>query len=455
MKSFLNRFLLPKISKSHVAYKKIIVCNYIAFWLSISSLPYIIIFYYINILFSVGVGILILLYLVIIIINNKFNFFNLGRIYFITLVSIATFLYAVSFGYGIGIQNMFFILVPLFFIISDYQEVKLQKILILIPIILTALYLIINLRISNTIISISIFYTKVIYSLFFCSILFLSYKIISFFAKLYQKTNDELVDKNKALKQANQEIEETTKIKTEYNIARDIQSKFLPKTLPQVNNFKFDYAYFPSRQVSGDFFDVHVYGKDIIGFIIFDVVGKGLAASFITIKLHTLFHSVIKDNLSAKGMLAFLNKEMGSLDIKMKNSVCFYMQLNLKTKVITYADTGIGVCYHIRGHHLQELRDAGGFPLGALTDAEYTENTLQLQPGDTVVVGTDGIIDTANQQGEKFGEKRLVQCLKQLEFKSDRTATIQLTEVLKSYAQKLNLNGLEDDITWFTIEYQA
>ena len=154
-------------------------------------------------------------------------------------------------------------------------------------------------------------------------------------------------------------------------------------------------------------------------------------------------------------MLAFLNKEMGSLDIKMKNSVCFYMQLNIKTKVITYADTGIGVCYHIRDHKLAELRDAGGFPLGALTDSEYTETTLQLQPGDSVLVGTDGIIDTESPKGEKLGEKRLAEYLQQVQLQGTQSLTTQLTEVLKSYAQKLNLNGLEDDITWFTIEYQA
>ena len=261
-------------------------------------------------------------------------------------------------------------------------------------------------------------------------------------------------EKNKQIQsQLENKIKEQQPFVNEFKFASDLQQQFMPKLLPKVKNYQFEHEYMPAKQVSGDFFDVHVFGKDVLGFIIFDVMGKGLPSSFITIKLHTLFHSVSKENLSAKGMLNFLNKEISVLDVKMKISVCFYMQLNIKTNTITYADTGMGVCYLIRNGTLIELREGGGFPLGGLKDAEYTDATLNIDIGDTILVGTDGIVDMQTHTDKiKYGEARLKTFLKNRDWNANTSLSTALLDELKMYTNDTKFTNINDDITWFTIK---
>jgi hypothetical protein len=86
---------------------------------------------------------------------------------------------------------------------------------------------------------------------------------------------------------------------------------------------------------------------------------------------------------------------------------CFYLQLNLKTKKMTYADTGIGICFHDSQTGLKQVSEEGGFPLGMLPDTTYTEGSMYLKPGDIILAGTSSMGKLHNYVGHAYIDTQL------------------------------------------------
>ena len=424
--------------------------NKIGFLLASTTFPFISIFYYFNLkLYSLLLIPFFISYLSTKKLNDR-GFFKISRFNIIITTCIGLLLYSCVLGKGAGVQLVFFGLVSIQCVIFDIKNKK----LILLGVVITFLTMFV-LELSDY----SLFKTEVLPITLISVINFLMHLItvliIAFSALFYYQNfhdiNIELQKNIKELEQANTDIAEKTKLEIEYKIARQLQSQFLPSDFPKFPNFKIEHAHYPSQNVSGDFFDIHSFGKNKVGFLVLDVTGKGLGASFITVRLHSFFHTIIKANHSPKKVLSILNKEICKLNVKKKGCVCFYLDLNPETGEVRYSDSGLGVAFLLRNGELKGLRDEGGLILGAMDESVYTEGHLQLEKGDAVLIGSDGMTDVENSKGEKFGDDRLEVLLKEYKPESELSLKETLEKTLLTFSG--NLDYPEDDLTFLTIEH--
>ncbi len=262
--------------------------------------------------------------------------------------------------------------------------------------------------------------------------------------KPFEKVKNEFTKaKNLQLKQ----LKEKSVLETEYNIAKTIQERFLPKEIVNIPGYSFEYLYQPSSYVGGDYFDIHSEGKHKMGFLICDVVGKGLESSFTTIQLHSIFHSKITPKDSPSVVMSKLNDSIYQLRTQKNHCAAFYLELNPLTKTIKFADAGNGLSYLVRKGKLLQLKDFGGMVLGACQDSTYTEGEISLQDDDLLFLSTDGILDFKNDKSDRFGVSRMENLLIELAKERDKKYYI-----LKSINEFRNTSDqFQDDITLLTI----
>lgn len=201
---------------------------------------------------------------------------------------------------------------------------------------------------------------------------------------------------------------------TELAIAAEIQQSFLPDTIAQIEGYDIAAKSVMAKEVGGDFFDVIPLevvpiGKGQLGIMIADVSGKGIPAALfmalsrIVVRVNATWYgrrpaAAIRDantiisNDSRSGMFVTL----------------FYGFLDSTSRTLTYVNAGHNppIHYHAADGTLNELA-ATGIAMGAMDDAEYTQEVVQIATGDIIVLYTDGITEAENAQLEMFGVERL------------------------------------------------
>lgn len=203
------------------------------------------------------------------------------------------------------------------------------------------------------------------------------------------------------------EVLEQQRLEREIELGRDIQASFLPSECPSGPNWQLSALWRAARQVSGDFYDFIALrprdGHPRWGIVIADVSDKGVPAALFMALSRTLIRSAAISRVSPATTLTRVNARLFA-DVRSEQFVTvFYAVWEPDTRLLTYANGG---------HNPPLLASAAGsirplpgrnMALGVLEDAEYTERTVKLEPGDVLLLYTDGLTDAINQQGEEFG----------------------------------------------------
>ena len=184
-------------------------------------------------------------------------------------------------------------------------------------------------------------------------------------------------------------------LEQELEIARELQQSFLPHPLPPHETFAIDGIMETAKEVGGDFFDYFMIDERRLGIAVADVSGKGVPAALFT---HSPAASVTQ-----------VNQFMAADNDQMMFVTLFYGVLDLQTGVFTYANCGHNPPYLIhRGRSgLTPLKSTGDPALAVVEEHVYREDSLTLQPGDTVFMFTDGVTEAFDIDGEAYGEGRL------------------------------------------------
>jgi phosphoserine phosphatase RsbU/P len=219
------------------------------------------------------------------------------------------------------------------------------------------------------------------------------------------------------LKQRNQLLEQTVEKGTialqeqeeELKRAREIQQMLLPNKLPQLAGTQIAGAWQPAREVSGDYFDVIQLDEKRIGICVGDVAGKGITAALLMANLQASFRAFATADASPQMVCTKLNKFLCANTASGKFVTFFYAVLDADGFTLTYENAGhsSGLLLH-RDGTTESLR-GGGAVLGALPDWTYQDHAARLQPGDKLLLSTDGITEAENDRLEEFGEERLLQ----------------------------------------------
>ncbi|MGZ3714309.1 MAG: ATP-binding SpoIIE family protein phosphatase, partial [Ktedonobacterales bacterium] len=203
------------------------------------------------------------------------------------------------------------------------------------------------------------------------------------------------------------------RIEQEMRIARLIQQTLLPKELPTLPGWNVAAYYQPARAVGGDFYDFLALEDGQLGMVIGDVTDKGVPAALVMATTRSILRTAAQGETSPGHVLQQANNLLFP-DIPPKMFVtCLYAILDPKTGRIRYANAGHDLPYqrHADGS-VTELR-ARGMPLGLMPDMHYEENETNLEPGDGVLLYSDGLVEAHNADREMFGFPHLMEVLGQ------------------------------------------
>jgi serine phosphatase RsbU (regulator of sigma subunit) len=237
------------------------------------------------------------------------------------------------------------------------------------------------------------------------------------------------------------------KIEEELNIARDIQQRLLPKGLPVTGWLQAVGSSVASFQVGGDYFDVIQIDENRWAALVVDVSGKGVSSALVASLLQGAFLTFadgpIDDKIQRVNRLLFERTEEG------KYATIFYCTLD-KSGTLQYINAGH--CSPIlmsRGEKSQYL-ETTGVPAGLVDDAEFTMESVKLQPGDRVVIYSDGVTDSQDGAGNFFGRRRLRELI---EANPDLSAP-ELHELLIQTLESFSEGAIQtDDITLLVLQY--
>ena len=187
-------------------------------------------------------------------------------------------------------------------------------------------------------------------------------------------------------------------------LARQVQQSVLPRTFPRVEGYRFATRNEPARQVGGDFYDVFVLDEGHFGIVVADVSDKGMPAALYMALSRSLLLAEARRESSPRVVLANVNRlllELGEPDMFVS---VFYGVVEGATGRLTYTRAGHDRPLLLRNGTVQVLGGSGAV-LGLLEEADLrlSEETLDLAPGDRLVLYTDGLTDVEGPGGELLG----------------------------------------------------
>ncbi len=220
------------------------------------------------------------------------------------------------------------------------------------------------------------------------------------------------------------ELEQKQKIEQELQVAREIQERLLPESVPQIEGFDIAAMSLPSTQVGGDYYDFVPIDSARWGVIVADVSGKGVPAAILMATTRAVFRTQLalyparmtdmEADYSVPLTVAKMNTSLYEDTESHRFVSLFYGILNVERKSFTYTSAGHNpqlLCRQQDG--TVELLTAGGTLVGIMEDTPFERDTVTVNTGDVLVLYTDGITDSANRKEELFGEDRLFQLVKE------------------------------------------
>lgn len=247
----------------------------------------------------------------------------------------------------------------------------------------------------------------------------LAYSMVEIMSERLDSSNEaafhDLVAKNQALQKAYDELKaaqdqliEKERLERELQVAADIQMSILPDVLPDFEEFSFGARILPARQVGGDLYDVFTLKGGQVGVLIGDVADKGVPSALFMARAHALVMAEADIGLTAGEVLRMVNSHITRLQKSTQFVTVLYGILDLKTRIFSYARAGHEppLILHLNGD-VERIPHSPGMALGLWDEITLDERSVQLLPGDTLLLYTDGMTDCRDPKGEPFGLDRI------------------------------------------------
>jgi len=287
----------------------------------------------------------------------------------------------------------------------------------------------------------------------FLGVLYLDSRRPAAFSKLDRKILDALAADSASILDNARLVErerERQRLEQEINIARDIQQALLPKNIPDLPHLSVTGCNFPCLSVGGDYFDVFPLSEGRTAFLIADVSGKGLGAALLTTMLQGALSGM---TIGVDPALAFnhINRFLCEHAEVGRYATMFFGVLDNQGH-LEFINAGHPSPMLIRRGEVQEAFTEGSFPVGLVPEAQYTAACLKLEPGDTLVLYSDGVTEAMDPQEQMFGMGRLKEVLRgQAELGLDELQK----RVLESVENFTRGARQADDLTLLLVRYRA
>ena len=201
-------------------------------------------------------------------------------------------------------------------------------------------------------------------------------------------------------------------LKLDLDEAREIQRGLMPRKMPHLHGFSLANAWQPARGVSGDYLAAFKLDDSRAALCVADVAGKGFPAALLMSNMQASLKSLSSEGMSPSELCSKLNKLMCGNTPLRKFITCFYSELDIATRKLTFTNAGHNPPMLVRRDGECIRLEEGGRVIGAFCDSTFTEREVQLYQGDKLLLFTDGVTEARNAEGEEFGDQRLLECLR-------------------------------------------
>lgn len=265
-----------------------------------------------------------------------------------------------------------------------------------------------------------------------------------------QSKNEALEKAYTDLKAAQAKLVKQERLQRELELAAQVQRNLLQQELPQFPDYGFAAYLEPARQVGGDFYDVLEIDEEHVGVLIADVADKGFHAALFMAVTRTLFLREGQQSLSPAAVALAVHK--GMFDIANNDEVfltAFYGVLHRPTGKLTYIRAA-----HERPLLLRPGREVMPLPggdrfLGMMPDLTLTEETIDLEPGDRLIMFSDGVPDAVNEAEQGYSNQQLAAAAAACE---QKTAAQIVDHIVKDVSQWQGSADPFDDLTLLVLE---
>jgi len=240
------------------------------------------------------------------------------------------------------------------------------------------------------------------------------------------------------------------RLEEELNVARTIQRDLLPGSLPSDGWFRAAGSSIASRQVGGDYFDVREVGSGTYACVIADVSGKGVSAALLAALLQGAFVFASEGTGRIEDLMSRVNRFLIERARGEKYATVFYCTVN-RDGELRWSNAGHPKPFLVRGNAEVSCLESTGLPLGMLDLASYEVKQIQLQPGDKVVLYSDGLSEAESADGEFFDKKGLPEVLRANASLPCKEFHAKLLEAVEDFSEGAELS---DDITMLVLEYR-
>jgi serine phosphatase RsbU (regulator of sigma subunit)/anti-sigma regulatory factor (Ser/Thr protein kinase) len=243
------------------------------------------------------------------------------------------------------------------------------------------------------------------------------------------------------------EARERERREQEMRVASLIQQTLLPREVPDLEEYEVAAYYQPAREVGGDFYDFVYFDDGRVAIIVGDVTDKGVPAALVMATTRTLLRAAA-ERLETPGQVLERVNELLFPDIPQRMFVtCLYALLDPESGQLQYANAGHDLPYRRLETGVDELK-ARGMPLGLMQGMNYEEKEITLEPGQTVLFHSDGLVEAHNPDREMFGFPKLQALM------AEHEGGAELVDFLLEELAKFTGPGWEqeDDVTLVTLE---
>lgn len=213
------------------------------------------------------------------------------------------------------------------------------------------------------------------------------------------------------------EIADRVVMKRDLQIAREIQTWLLPGAPPQIPGISVAYTTRPANTVAGDYYDVFPRpGKsnedNRVVFAVADVAGKSIPAAMLMATFQASLKTLSTTEVALPELTVDMNKyACSNSQGGLRFTTAFLAEYDSVNRVLCYINAGHNNPILRRANGSIERLDIGGLPLGIQAEAKYESASVTLEPGDWLIIFTDGLVEAENARQEEYGEMRLLSAI--------------------------------------------
>jgi len=246
-----------------------------------------------------------------------------------------------------------------------------------------------------------------------------------------------------------EQLIEKKRLQGQLEVARQVQLELLPAHDPELPGYDISAYNFPTEEVSGDYYDwVRIY-EDQIGIVIADVSGKGVPAAILMAFLRSSLRAATHIGYATNVSLSKVNYLLWESIERNQFVTAFHAILDASNRTLTYSNAGHNPPLLMNAKGEVSFIEDGEQPLGMFPETRYHQYSLMLEPGDILVLYTDGVTEAENPDGVEFGRDRLVQGVKENRDRPARELIASLELAVLAWTAN---RGPTDDVTFFVIK---